>query len=195
MTTAELEARGRQFISSVLADQIVLGKSEQLEVWRTSYELELSGSGDANPGAVQQKVAANKIVFTRAVGEVPVLGPGSKVSVTFANDGAVIGFQYDWSDVAATGTTKHSALASVVNGRVKALLQAHGQNVGLTRLECGYYDTGAIVVPSLGQIQAGCVAESVVTQSGTLAGFTDAVPASDVVDRDPAWPETLLIAK
>lgn len=195
MTTAELEARARQFISTVLADQVVLGKGETLEVWRTSYELELTGSGDAAPGAVQKKVAANKIVFTRALGQVPLLGPGSKVSVTFANDGAVTGFQYDWSAIQNTGATKHSAVASVVNARLNALLKSHGSHVGLTRLECGYYDTGAIDPSSLGKIEAGCVAESVVKQSGTVAAFVDAVPASDVVDSDPAWPETLSITK
>src|SRR5271166_1782621 len=59
MSAAELEQKGRAFIASNLASQIVLGAEEELIPVRTDYRME--GGQDANTKETTQAVVANRI--------------------------------------------------------------------------------------------------------------------------------------
>ena len=178
LSTSALDILGRQFIGDVLAEHIVLQSDEHLEVWRTSYELSVGGPVT---GGVDRKVVANRIVYTRVVGDTAVIGPGSKVSVTFINDGRVTGFQYDWSTlVRSTTTTTRSASPSVIAGRLGevAAKKQLSKGVTLEQFECGYYDVGALAQSSV-PLQAGCMAKHVVRNGGLLQALISFIPASE----------------
>lgn len=189
MSEGHLSDLGSEFISGFLRDQIPLGSGEHLELWRTAYEIE---SVTEIGGATQTQVVANRVVFTRVIDNIPVLGPGSKIALTFANDGQIIGFQYDWSVFSDAGEVRENTDVGVLKGRATALLEAKA-GPGKTeprRFECGYYDAGARVSATGSPLQGGCIAEHAVARNGTMQVLIAAVPAAQNVISDPAWLET-----
>jgi len=194
MSTAELERLARKFIAETLSAQIVLSPAERLEVWRTSFEL--SGGGPPN-GQVDRKVVSNRIVFTRVIGETVVVGPGSKISVTFNNSRQIVGFQYDWSPLLASGETQRAAPPELVKSRLSEILAQKREpraTVASEKIECGYYDVGALA-GSTGELQAGCVAQHSLQSGGLKHSIVTVVPATQDVSRRADWPETSLISK
>jgi len=213
MTAAEMEQRGRAFVASNLASQIVLAKGEELVALRADYRSE--GGKDLATGVTSSAVVANRIVLGRTINGVPVVGNGSKVIVTFTNDGSVESFRYDWPAYQA-GSTQMLVGASELLTRVQKVMGvrngetptgvvalpgkvANAYPVALTAktqlqsLECGYYDSGSKARKS-NAVQPGCTYLTVSQDAnGMRAGYAGAVPAGATFAADAGWLETRIL--
>jgi len=205
---------GRSFIASRLASVIVLGPDEQLVPLRTDYRVE--GGYNALTHKTTRSVVANRVVFGRTIHGVPVVGGGSTVVVTFANDGALESYQYDWPQYESSGT-RNLANVDVLLQRVQKVVGARtpgvaasssaqspirknpdgvelANNTTLLKMECGYFDPGAGARPDGGPVQPGCVYHAVrKNENGTRSGYAGAVPAASEIESDPQWPESLIL--
>jgi hypothetical protein len=214
MTIAALETAGRAFIASKLASVIELKSNEQLVAMTAAYRTETM-QDRASKTQAPETVVANRIVFNRTIDGVPVVGGGSTVIVTFANDGSIESFRYDWPSY-TTGSSVQTALApSAIVSRVQTVVQARssqpnavtsipsskgtypvalGPQTQLQDLECGYFDPGVNARASKAPVQTGCTYHVVETLSGGgRAAHGGAVPASTQIESDDAWPETALL--
>lgn len=148
---AVLEARGRQLIADTLAPFVKLGPGETIEAWSVSYMMESSANAS---GILEESVVASRILFTRVIDGVPVLGPGNKVSVTLANDGTLVGFDLDWPDLARVG--QGAPLLDIGTIRAAVARQESPQAAAAENVfECGYFDKG--VAGDVGLLQPACV--------------------------------------
>jgi hypothetical protein len=214
MSADALEKAGRAFIAAKLDSAIILTADEQLVPIRTDYRFE--GGQDVNTGEATTSIVANRIVFGRTIGGVPVVGGGSAVVITFANDGSVESFQYDWPAYEVM-KQQNVISASEVLGRVQTVMAARGistptispmvsdtgkapypialsADTTLVKLECGYYDPGARVPAANSQVQPGCAYHAVYqSANGMRQGLAGAVPAGVQFDPDAAWPESLVL--
>ncbi len=212
MSQAALEEAGRTFVASKLADVIVLGPGEQLVPLLTDYRIE--GLQNLSTGAVTRSVAANRVMFGRTINGVPVVGNGSAVVVTFANDGSVESFHYDWPKyetaaaqglVSAAGlldrvqkvVSARTGLASAFTVKVPSVTEAAGTvnlntDTKLESLQCGYYDAGSAAGHA--QVQPGCVYRAVFADAtGMRQGYAGAVPGGLVFEADAKWLETQIL--
>ena len=83
----------------------------------TSFRTE---SGVAVNGThARSSVVAARVVFSREIRGVPVVGAGSKVTVTFLNDGAVESFRYDWPIYEQTSRTQQIVSSSEIVRRIQ----------------------------------------------------------------------------
>lgn len=216
MSAAELEQKGRAFIAEKLSSQIALGAEEALVAVRVDYRME--GGQDARTGETSQAVVANRIVFGRTLHGVPVVGNGSRIVITFINDGSLESFRYDWPKYqAADGQNLVAAgeilarVQQVIVGRngVAAATQgvtvpsSQGEaypvvlspNTQLQKLECGYFDAGSFGVRNLASVQPACLYHAVSQDAnGARQGYAGAVPAGAQFESDAAWFETELLA-
>lgn len=213
MSAAALEQAGRAFIASKLTGLIVLGSNEALVPVLTDYRVE--GIQELSTGIVTRSVAANRVVFGRTLQGVPVVGNGSTVVVTFANDGSVESFHYDWPKYEAA-TTQNLVTVSTLLDRVQQAVSAHTgiapaftvQAPAITRaaagpidlntdtklqsMQCGFYDAGAAAGHA--QVQPGCVYHAVFESStGVRQGYAGAVPAGLQFQPDAKWAETQIL--
>lgn len=214
MSQAQLEQAGRAFVAANLSGVIALGPGEQLVALSTDYRIE--GLQNLSTGAVTRSVVANRVLFGRTLNGVPVVGNGSTVVVTFANDLSVESFHYDWPVYKTTalsgqnlvsaasvltrvqqvlGARTGAAVTSTV--RVPTLVEATSPvalNLGTTlqSLQCGYYDAGAAAGHA--QVQPGCVYHAVfLDTTGMRQGYAGAVPGGLQFQADAKWPETQLL--
>jgi hypothetical protein len=214
IAAAELEQKGRAFIASNLASQIVLGQGEQLVALRADYRTE--GGQDLTTGVNTSAVVANRIVFGRILGGVPVVGNGSKVILTFTNDGSLESFRYDWPAYQA-GDALQVVSAGEVLSRVQQVMGVRANaapmsmapvpgiagkeypvevapNVQLEALDCGYYDSGS-TDGKLKSIQPGCTYLTVSQDAnGMRVGHAGAVPAGVSFAVDAGWMETQILS-
>ena len=217
MSPAELEAKGRAFIASKLASQIVLGEGEELPALRADYRTE--GTQNLATGVITNAVSGNRIVFGRTIHGIPVVGNGSKVILTFTNDGALESFRYDWPEyhgiksqslidaaqilsrvqkviAARNGVDTPQTRVSVPSGQGEPFPLALTPNTQLQSLDCGYYDAGSFVRQHSQSVQPGCTYLTVSQdEHGFRQGFAGAVPAGDRFDLDRAWLETQLLTR
>jgi hypothetical protein len=166
-----LEAAGRKVIANELASFVKLGPGEELQGWSVSHLID--GNTDAS-GAIRETVVASRILFTRVIDGVPVLGPGNKVSVTFASDGTLVGFHLDWPEL--TRRAGNVPMADVQSVRAAADVQlgrVAGQAWSAEKaFECGYYDPGVAGLSAGKTLQAACV---------SIADFGPGQPNKQVV--------------
>lgn len=157
------------------------------------------------------KVVAQRVVFTREIDGIPVVGAGSKVTITFLNDGSVESFHYDWPRYVATKRTETLASPEEILRRMQTVVSARtstsgratiqmpragaanqtvdlGDNTVLERLACGYYDEGYAVRDPKAPVQAGCYYHVLhLRGSGdyvTKAAYSGAVPAATRSEED-----------
>lgn len=216
MPAAELEQKGRAFIASQLASQIALGANEQLIALRADYRTE--GGEDLNTGQTTSAVVASRIVFGRTIGGVPVVGNGSKVIITFTNDGALESFRYDWPKYEAGAPQNVVGPAEVLTRLQKVMAVRNGANPGnpavavpgrgpnaypvalssntqLQSLDCGYYDSGS-KGRGIHSVQPGCTYLTVSQDTnGMRQGFAGAVPAGTTFAVNAAWMETRILGQ
>ncbi len=165
-------------------------------------------------------VVGNRIVFTREINGIPVVGAGSKVTITFLNDGSVVSFRYDWPTYVKTGRMQRLAPPAAILRRVQRSVGARtnyptanairvpsatsvtemidlGGNVQLERFACGYYDPGFMSRDAKAPIQAGCYYHVIHSQGpaeyATKAAYSGAVPAARLPEPDSRWPELVLL--
>lgn len=216
MSAAELEQRGRAFIASKLSSQIVLGADEELVALRADYRTE--GGQDLATGEISKAVTGNRIVFGRTLRGVPIVGNGSKVIITFTNDGSVEAFRYDWPTY-QTGAAQQLVDAGQILSRVQTVLgtrngvasatsnvpvpNAEGDaypvaltpNTQLQALDCGYYDAGSFTGKAQ-TVQPGCTYLAVSQDgSGMRAGYAGAVPVGSQFASDAGWLETRMLGR
>jgi hypothetical protein len=188
---AELEGPARSFIASSLATFVKLGPGEKLQTWKSAHAIRGGGSPQ---GERVEEVMASTLVFTREIGGVPVVGPGSKVAITMSG-GAVIGFHIDWTPLAASGdsvtvNSKEAAAARIAAAKSGAPGQSEHS------IECGFYDPGALNADKAAPLQPGCVARFISKSPQNLeAGIEHGVPVGTKVHRDRGWPETEALSR
>jgi hypothetical protein len=219
MSFAQLESAGRQFIVRALADTVTLGPAERLEPEATSARTE--GSVAVDGTSAYSAVVANRVVFTRVIDGIPVVGAGSKVTITFLNDGSVESFRYDWPQYTPTGRVQAVADVADILERVRRVAGVRtdraptamgdrppalrgpapvdlGGNASLQRIACGYYDPGVGVREADAPVQAGCYYHVVHTRGEgqfiTRAAYSGAVPAAQRFETDRSWPEAALLS-
>jgi hypothetical protein len=210
---AALEPRAREFIRSELADSIKLGKNERLIAWKTLHRID--SEGDASGAHQTEGVAATVIDFKREIDGLPVLGPGSTVSITFATDGSIAGFDYDWASFEQAGKTVRTAAAPKLLKRLETLTRRRqalkpsttaaalaGQAQPRARVKrtdrdfvCGYHDAGSESAVSDAIVQPACVHQYVEqdTETGITAGIVSVVPLADTISPVGGWAETSLL--
>jgi hypothetical protein len=217
MSAAELEQKGRAFIAAKLASQIVLGADEELVPVRADYRFE--GGQDVKTGETTQAVVANRIVFGRTLHGVPVVGNGSKVILTFINDGSLESFRYDWPKYQAAASQNLVDAGEILSRVQKVIAARNGvaaptsgvtvpssegeaypvqltPNTNLQALECGYFDAGSFVLHAAQSVQPGCMYHAVSQDSkGMRDGYAGAVPAGTRFEQDAAWVETQILGR
>jgi hypothetical protein len=210
-----IEANGRAFIERTLSRLIVLQPDERLVLATTARRTE--GGVAPGGGNAYSAVVAYRVVFSREIGGIPVVGAGSKVTVTFLNDGSVASFRYDWPVYRHTGKMQTLAAPSEVLRRLQRITKIRtkakidhavvappslesftgpiklGAAAKLEDMKCGYYDPGFAVRDPAAPIQAGCYYH-LLEFSGeghyvTTAGYSGAVPAGASFEQDDRWPE------
>ncbi|HVK54834.1 MAG TPA: hypothetical protein VM532_07365 [Burkholderiales bacterium] len=208
MSQEQLEKYGREFIANKLGRYVVLGKNEALVPYFTEFQV--GGGGSTLPDAkpVAEEVIANTVIFARSVNGVPILGPGSKIAVIFANDGQPTGFDMDWATYQPTGKTQKVSALTEVQSRARKLFpfDLSASDVKTTRFECGYFDIGARKRDVNAPIQTAClvhankrqivdkVAFAADPNSGhTVAAYMGPIPAGATVERDMSWPQALTL--
>ena len=189
-SAATLEKQGRTAISRYLSDVVKLGTGESIELWYTAFEIR---GGQAKDGSRQEAIHNTKVVFTRVVDGIPVLGNGSKIAVLLATDGNMVGFDVDWSPFVKSKVSRNFAGLDLIAERLNGL-----QTLNIVRdgefsetIECGYYDVGARQ-ESTGQIQPACLVTQIPT-TNTGTPVVVAVPAADEVATDTFWPESVTL--
>ncbi|MES2353203.1 MAG: hypothetical protein V4568_02180 [Pseudomonadota bacterium] len=203
-----LEKLGRNFVATKLGQFAVLGRGEALIPYFTQFQV--GGGGSTEPGvkSVAEEVFANTVIFARSVNGIPVLGPGSKIAVIFANDGQPVGFDLDWSSYQVSTARQKAATLTDIQSRAKKVFpfDLSAADTKTTRFECGYFDLGARKRDVNAPIQTAClvhankrqivdkVAYSKDPNSGhTVAAYMSPVPAGATIERDTNWPEALLL--
>jgi hypothetical protein len=214
VTAAELEQKGRTFIGANLASEVVLGPDEELVALRADYRTE--GGLDLSTGVITQAIVASRIVFGRTVHGIPVVGNGSKIILTFTNDGSLESFRYDWPAYRVVSSqslvdageilSRVQKVVSTRNGVVAPIAGAVAPrdanaaypveltpNTKLKALDCGYYDAGSWARQAQ-SVQPGCTYLAVSQDlDGSRAGYSGAVPAGAQFALDAAWRETRLL--
>jgi hypothetical protein len=215
LTAATLEVSGRAVIASRLRAAIVLGPQEDLVPVRTDYLI--TGMQNVKTHAVVRSVIANRIVFGRRLRGVPVVGGGSTVTITFANNGALESWRYDWPRYQAAAPQSLVNVAQIVErvnsvigarkvagrapsnarqmgGKIQANAPIGKPGVALQKLECGYFDPGVAARVATAPVQPGCVYHVVARDSdGFRQGYAGAVPAGVAFTRDAGWAETAIV--
>jgi len=202
LSESRLEALGRQFIREHLQDAVVLGANEALVPFFTEFQIGGGGPTKAGAPMIEEQVVANTVVFSRAVNGTDVVGPGSKIAITFANDEKAVGFDFDWPAYEPAGKTQRVVPLPEIQKRLQELgsVKTDSPGVKVERFECGYFDAGLTRRDSDTLIQAGCFvhtsARRIVDQAAysqdpssghILAAFVDAIPAGDPVEPDKRW--------
>ena len=200
-----LEALGRRFIGDSLREFITLGSSD--EILPLYSEFQIAGGGEVRENQSlpeAEQVVANTVVFTRAIDGVPVVGGGSKIVVTFLNDGTAVAFDFDWPQYRKTGRQQEVLPIDEIRGRSSRVLtlglDAPGVNV--TRFECGLFDPGVRKRDAAAPVQSACFVQAdrrnIVDpelhrrdpESGhTVTAIAQAIPAGALIERDDRWPE------
>lgn len=192
----QLESLGRGFVSQHLEAFVKIGEGEELVPSFTEFQVQ--GGGSTEPGGLteREQVLASTVVFTRTVGGLSVVGPGSKIAVTFANDGTPVALHVDWAEYGATGEMQEVLPVEEILARSDALNGAGDEK--LEHIECGYFDLGGRKRDAAAPLQAGCflqvTVETPIEGGHVLAGIVEAVPAGLEVLADESWPEALKLA-
>ncbi len=153
----ELEAAAIKVIQRDLANFIKLSPGEELQGWQLSRLID--SVTDSN-GKITESVSAYRVLFTRVIDGVPILGPGNKVSVTFANDGTLAGFDFDWPKLELKKSNFRIAPLSMIRNDADKQMGVAWNKVQPAEevFECGYYDPGVAGLSSGNTIAPSCVA-------------------------------------
>ncbi len=210
----DLETMGRDFIATHLGNVVTLRAGEELAILRTMWQTK-EGQSSAGVSA-PPLVVGHRAVFGRVINGRRVLGGGSTVVVTFSDAGVPVEFEADWPDYRVTSTTATTDVTKILE-RVRDVVAARTgskratnavattaslpslimPSASLTRLECGYYDRGVMAGGS-SIVSPACeyeVEHAHAVGGGLMrSGLHGAVPATQAVRVDSAWPETKLLA-
>ncbi|CAI8782378.1 conserved protein of unknown function [Methylocaldum szegediense] len=202
----ELEKLGRNFIEENLRDWVTLGDGEQLVPFFSEFEVTGGGSTKAGARMDPEMVHASTVVFTRTVGELPVVGGGSKIAVIFANDGQPVGFDFDWPRYEKTGRSQKVLSLNEIKKRGEAYSPFKVDDAAVKDLhfDCGYVDFGARKRDFNAPVQAGCLRQaakkSIIDREAyakdknsghVISASLDYFPAGATVEPDAVWESAL----
>lgn len=204
MSHEKLVELGLSLIRGSLADFVNLSADDALVPLKSDYEIEggISESGVKH----EEKVVSGTIVFGRTIAGIDVVGPGSKVAITFGNDGSVLAFHVDWPQYEKVGRTQRVLARNALFERVSALstMRFGSDEVQVKRFECGYFDAGASKTRDrMAVIQAGCMVHYTglkkVNHDGKsesiMTAIVDPVPVGATVEPDAGWPHATALLK
>lgn len=189
-----LEVIGKQFIHKHLNRHIKLKNNEKLVPFHTFYDID--GMATAGENDYQEVVVGNTVVFSRTVDGIDVVGPGSKISIMFANDETPVAFRFDWPEYETTDLYQTVVEYEVLKERMSAYSQMrmNAKDVQIARMECGYLTSAIESRDSEAYIQAACY---VFYQGNIYSGgeyqpvaLVDIIPAGEIVEVDFSWPES-----
>ena len=220
MSTRALASAGRAYVERYLAKVIVLQPGERLVPVATSFRTE-GGIGRDGSNAYSA-IVANRVIFGREIDGIPVVGAGSKVTITFLNDGTVESFRYDWPVYSHTGRVQQLAPSREILQRIRRVAAARtktdlsgpiaesgdiesmskplplSDRVHLQDVKCGYYDPGYRNRDPRAPVQAGCYYHVLHTGGSgeyiTTAGYSGAVPSAEKPEPDYRWPEANVLS-
>ena len=188
MSDEEVESVAKRIVPRDLAPLVTLGKGEALQPWSVAHLI--SVIGDVNTGNFKKAIHVTRITLTRVINGVPVLGAGSKIAVEVANDGTLVGFDIDWSQL-TPGTDTTSLLdVATIKQRAQQLVPSSSSSPREVEFKCGYYDTGAGFGRSA-QVQPACT----IAYESLSKHFQFAVPAGSKVIKDATWTESATFGK
>lgn len=200
-----LEALGRRFIGESLREFIALGSNDEILPLYSEFQIVGGGAVRETQSLPEaEQVVANTVVFTRAIDGVPVVGGGSKIVVTFLNDGTAVAFDFDWPQYRKTGRQQEALPIDEIRGRGSKVLtlglDAPGVNV--TRFECGLFDPGVRKRDAAAPVQSACFVQAdrrdIIDpelhrqdpESGHIVtAIAQAIPVGALIERDDRWPE------
>lgn len=199
MSDADAIDRATQFVRGPLGDTVVLGAGETLNPWYVSSKIVVSGLASEVGVEPDKRVSAVKVVFTRAIDGVPVLGNGSKVTVFMTHDGNPVGFEVNWARL-QRGTGEQRSIgrtgAHERVSRVEHSNTAAREAATSTYLECGLYDSG--IGEAGTRLQPACLHSYslALPATGLVSKMSriDAVPIGTVVQREKSWAEAEVFA-
>jgi len=197
MSHERLVELGLAFIAGPLADFVKVGPRDKIVPLQSEYEIE--GGVDHHGKRDEEKVVSATIVLGRTIDGTHVIGSGSKVSITFGNNAAVLAFSVDWPGYESVPRRQQVLGISEIWERVSALstMRFGADDVRIRRFECGYFDDGArLGRDTTALIQAACAVHYVgsrnVTSNGSAGAIqtaiVDQIPVGVVVEPDSGWP-------
>jgi hypothetical protein len=199
MSDADAIERATKFVRESLGDTVVLGEGETLNPWYVSFKIVVSGLASKVGEEPDKRVSAVKVVFTRAIDGVPVLGNGSKVTVFMTHDGNPAGFEVNWARLQRGTGEERSIGRSGAHERVSRVEHANTaarEAATSTYLECGLYDSG--IGEAGARLQSACLHSYSLASpaSGLVSRMSriDAVPIGTVVQREKSWAEAEVFA-
>jgi hypothetical protein len=204
LSEEKLKELGIDFINNEVSGFVKLGSGENLVPYFTEFQI--GGGGSTKEGARRdpEYVFASTVVFTRTINGVPIIGPGSKIAVMFANDGTPVGFDYDWPVYEAFGKTQRVLPVSEIRGRAMktSAFDLESADTVVKRFECGYYDLGSRRHDPGAPVQAGCIVHASQRRIVDKAAYekdkdsghildarVTVIPAGVQVERHDQWPE------
>lgn len=202
----ELEVMGRNFVSDYLEGLVPLGGNEELVPFFSEFEVSGGGAAKEDAPMDPEMVHASTVVFSRTVNGLPVVGPGSKIAVIFANDGQPVGFDYDWAPYVETGERQRILPVEKIRqrGAKYSPFAADDGEVQNLHFECGYVDFGARKRDPGAVVQGGCMRHAVKKwivdskehaknpRSGhALQASLDFFPAGEKMRPDAAWEKAM----
>ncbi len=200
LTDAAATEKASKFVSDFLADTVVLGPGETLNPWYVSFKIVASGLASEIGVEPDKRVSAIKVVFTRAIDGVPVLGSGSKVTVFLTHDGQPAGFEVNWSRLQRESGEQKSLGSAAAQERVATLLHRNTstrQAATSTYFECGLYDAGTGAAGT--RLQPACLHSYslALPASGLVSRMAriDTIPIGTAVQREPGWVEAEIFAR
>jgi hypothetical protein len=185
MPLDELVAEGKKVVEGPLSALLALGPMEKLVPIHASREVR--GIRDNSGTLLAETVAVNIIEFARTIGDIPVLGRGSRVRVGFSPRGELVSIDADWPRLESLKERRFAvASPEVVSARESALFSWMGipGSAALTRFECGYLDNGGSAL-----LQPGCRVNVRYEQGGATMARSFSVPAAEAPASDPSFAE------
>ncbi len=198
-----LEALGRRFIGESLREFIALAPNDEILPLYSEFQI-AGGAAVRDDRPSDERVVANTVVFTRAIDGVPVIGGGSKIAVTFLNDGTAVAFDFDWPKYRKTDRQQEVLPLDEVRGRGSRVLTVDldASDVTVKRFECGLFDPGVRKRDAAALVQSACFVQAdrrdIIDpdlnrrdpESGhIITAIAQAIPAGALIERDDRWPE------
>jgi hypothetical protein len=198
-----LEALGRRFIGDSLRSYIEVAPNEQIVPLYTEFQV-VGGGGVRDDLPQGDQVVANTVVFTRVIDGVPVVGGGSKIALTFLNDGTAVAFDFDWPKYRKTDRRQEILPVDQIRRRGAEVLafDLNARDVNVSRFECGLFDAGVRKRDAAALVQSACfvqaerrvIVDPAIHQLDAGSGhmvtaFAQAIPAGALIEPDNRWTE------
>jgi hypothetical protein len=176
----------RQFLEQKLISMVGLTPNDEAVEIFTRYKRRTAASVDGNIEV--REFCETDVAYGRKVGGVHVVGPGSKLIVTVAVSGEIVGFSVDWPHLTIS-TERQSVGASTANTARLRTIDPRSSQALEAMPECGYFDPGRNKRRNASVLQAGCLIGYKTRTSGSISARIVALPIGEPIFSDPSWAE------